>query len=268
MRRIQQHDYTRQPSGADRDRWVLGGSLIINGAFVVGTFPTWSTVRPMLGAPFAQHNYFPVELRPTVVAGEQVRKVKVLEIDGTIQDESDSCDQVLLPSILSVSEGVPSSSSKSWASSVVGAITEYTFYPVLGSPPGSTQGTVFNTTSTFSSATCPCGGGYVSGLTIGIYVTTWDASNAIWRIRNLQAASEVIKDFEFLSLDSYHLPNALLSIPYSGRSWRLRLPRSVVIGSGQALCVSVGYDTVNSNLLNGAELAFRAAFRTLIRSVV
>jgi len=269
-------DYTSQSDRVStEDHWVLGSryqtptgffspGLTFSGGSAGGLIvPVWGTGN---GVPVT---FLPVEFPLASSDNPKPRRVLISEIEGVLQDETDTCINATLPTITSLSEFV--SNPLAFVSAVVGPLTEYGFQPVTGAFPGSASGTVINTTSNFSSAVCPCGGGFVSGLTIAIYVATWNGvpsaffPSGSWLVRDLNlGVAEATKEYEFLLSDSYHLPLTNFSVPYTGRSWRLSLRRPIIIGAGQALCVSVSYDTFHSDLVTNG-LRIRPAFRTRIR---
>jgi hypothetical protein len=244
-----------------RERWVLGGSILDpTGLLIPGPYLTWAGPSVTLGTAAPSYTWQPVVLKPGVNGAPSPGRVLIDRIEGNIQDVTDVCGSPVPTWSTETSGSIVSAADSDWVSDPISVSGGY---PVYG-----THGTLSfssTTSGSFSVSVCPCGSGFISRLTIGVYVSQLNSKTGLWSILDPNVTpTDAIRDYESLISDSYHLPYTPLSVPYSGRSWPVVLPRPIIIGPGQALHVTVSIDTAG----DGFDIAlptYQAAFRTRAR---
>jgi hypothetical protein len=243
------------------EHWVIGGqALSPTGAVLVGgPYYTWGTTFFVSPTTYS-YTFQPVYI-PTPPPGHPgIGEVEVLELSGVIQDVSDTCGAttptlVTVPTsgdgYLEVTGGV--GNAQPWA---------------LGDHSASGNLPLSLTTSLVGPGGCPCGGGLVVGFSLSSYVSN-ELESGAWEVRNPSSPSsrfDSCKEYLQLLDDTYHLPIANFDLPYTSRSWSVRIKEPVLIGSGQALNVTIGCGTI-ALTYPGQVFSYRAAFRARIRGL-
>jgi len=245
-------DFTRHRESFGQ--WALGGLVLNQFASTLATIQTMSGITPPRLTGGSAVTFVPVALPPAVTLSKTVRKVRVRQLEGQILDVTDVCGSGTFASIQSVAESLVAMN----LASPGGDIGIYAYNP------SAHHGFAFD--STVSQGACPCGAGFAI-LAITIYVMDFSVKTGLWQVRFPFNDADGGKDYEFLIADAYHLPLTGFAVPYSGRSWRLSLPREIILGAGQALAVTVSLHPASTFPVGGGGVDVAPFFRTLIQEL-